>query len=110
MARVINKGSGWTQAFERIMPVLRTGGQNGPAAAGADGEGPGSRLPDRGMEAGAPMLIAHTVRSTVEAAANELGADANIDEMSRLFEARAGVRLRRAATKNCKARSARHSS
>jgi 3-hydroxyisobutyrate dehydrogenase len=42
---------------------------------------------------GAPMLIANAVRSTVEAAANELGQDANIDEMSTLFETRAGVKF-----------------
>jgi 3-hydroxyisobutyrate dehydrogenase len=44
-----------------------------------------------GAECGAPMFIANAVRCTVEAAANEIGPDANIDEMARLFAARAGV-------------------
>jgi 3-hydroxyisobutyrate dehydrogenase-like beta-hydroxyacid dehydrogenase len=76
MARVIGKSSGWSQAFERIVPVLATRGQTAELrlklmvkdldlACGL------------GMECGAPMLIANAVRSIVEAAANELGGNAN---------------------------------
>jgi 3-hydroxyisobutyrate dehydrogenase len=97
MERVINKSSGWTQAFERVMPVLASGGQTAQLRLEL-------MVKDLdlachlGMEAGAPMLIANAVRSTVEAAANELGADANLDELSRLYEARAGIRFADAAT------------
>ena len=42
-------------------------------------------------DCGAPMLIANAVRSTVKAAANELGKDANVDDIVKLFEAPADV-------------------
>ena len=53
-----------------------------------------------GMECGAPMLIANAVRNIVEAAANELGGDANLDELARLYEARAGIRWSAGAAPN----------
>jgi 3-hydroxyisobutyrate dehydrogenase len=87
---VIGKGSGWTQAFERIVPVLRSGGRTATLRLEL-------MVKDLDLSCriaagcGAPMLIANAVRSTVEAAANELGPDANIDEMAGLFAARAGV-------------------
>jgi 3-hydroxyisobutyrate dehydrogenase len=92
LAIAISKGSGWTQAFERIVPVLRTGGRTATLRL---------ELMVKDLDlatqlaagCGAPMLIANAVRDTVEAAANELGQDANIDEMSKLFEARAGVKF-----------------
>jgi 3-hydroxyisobutyrate dehydrogenase len=90
LAAVIAKGSGWTQAFERIVPVLRTGGRT--ATLRLELMVKDLDLSCRiGAECGAPMFIAHAVRCTVEAAANEIGPDANIDEMARLFAARAGV-------------------
>ncbi|RZL88922.1 MAG: NAD(P)-dependent oxidoreductase [Variovorax sp.] len=87
---VIAKGSGWTQAFERIVPVLRSGGSTATLRLGL-------MVKDLDLSCriatgcGAPMTIANAVRSTVEAAANELGPDANIDEMAKLFAARAAV-------------------
>ncbi|UVH60549.1 NAD(P)-dependent oxidoreductase [Variovorax paradoxus] len=92
LAAAISKGSGWSQAFERIVPVLRTGGRTATLRL---------ELMVKDLDlatqlaagCGAPMVIANAVRNTVEAAANELGQDANIDEMSRLFEARAGVKF-----------------
>jgi 3-hydroxyisobutyrate dehydrogenase len=97
MERVINKSSGWSQAFERIMPVLASGGQTAKLRLElmVKDLDLACRL---GMEAGAPMLIAHAVRSTIEAGANELGCDANLDELSRLYEARAGIRFADGAT------------
>jgi 3-hydroxyisobutyrate dehydrogenase len=90
LAAVIAKGSGWTQAFERIVPVLRTGGRT--AILRLELMVKDLDLSFRiGAECGAPMFIANAVRCTVEAAANEIGPDANIDEMARLFAARAGV-------------------
>jgi 3-hydroxyisobutyrate dehydrogenase len=90
LATVIAKGSGWTQAFERIVPVLRTGGRTATLRLEL-------MVKDLNLSCGiaagcgAPMLIANAVRSTVEAASNELGPDANIDEMAKLFAARARV-------------------
>jgi 3-hydroxyisobutyrate dehydrogenase len=99
MERVINKSSGWSQAFERIMPVLASGGETARLRLELMVKDLDLAC-QLGMEAGAPMLIANTVRSTVAAAANELGADANLDELSRLYEARAGIRFSDAATTN----------
>ena len=99
MERVINKSSGWTQAFERIMPVLASGGQTANLRLELMVKDLDLAC-QLGMEAGAPMLIAHAVRNSVEAAANELGRDANLDELSRLYEARAGVRFAEAASAN----------
>lgn len=87
---VIAKGSGWSQAFERIVPQLRTGGRT--ASLRLELMVKDLTLSCRiGAECGAPMLIANAVRHAVEAAANELGRDANIDEMAGLFATRAGV-------------------
>jgi len=99
MERVINKSSGWSQAFERIMPVLASGGETARLRLELMVKDLDLAC-QLGMEAGAPMLIANTVRNTVEAAANELGADANLDELSRLYEARAGIRFSDAARTN----------
>jgi hypothetical protein len=49
-----------------------------------------------GMSCGAPMFIANAVCGIVEASVNELGGASNIDELSKLFETRAGVRFRAA--------------
>jgi 3-hydroxyisobutyrate dehydrogenase len=46
-----------------------------------------------GSSVAAPVLVANAVRARFEAGANELGPDANIDEIARLFEAGAGVRF-----------------
>ena len=92
LARAINSGSGWSSTFERIMAVLGSGG----ATANLRIELMVKDLDlavKMGMSCGASMVYANAVRNTVAAAANELGADANIDEMARLFERRAGVRF-----------------
>jgi 3-hydroxyisobutyrate dehydrogenase len=99
MERVVNKSSGWTQAFERIMPALASGGQTAMLRLELMVKDLDLAC-QLGMEAGAPMLIAHAVRNIVEAAANELGSDANLDELSRLYEARAGIRFADAAGAN----------
>lgn len=99
IARVIGKGSGWTQAFERILPVLASGGRTADLrlALMVKDLDLACRL---GMECGAPMPIANLVRSIVEAGANELGGDANLDELARLYEARAGIRWAAGTTAN----------
>lgn len=92
IAKAVNEGSGWSKTFERIMPALASGGQT--ASLRLELMVKDLRLVSQlAMSCGAPMLIANAVRSTVEAASNELGGDANIDEMARLFEARAGIRF-----------------
>jgi 3-hydroxyisobutyrate dehydrogenase len=92
LAAAISKGSGWTQAFERIVPVLRSGGRT--ATLRLELMVKDLQLACRlAAGCGAPMLIANAVRCTVEAAANELGGDANVDDLAKLFEIRAGVKF-----------------
>jgi 3-hydroxyisobutyrate dehydrogenase len=94
--KVINNGgSGWSATFERIMPVLRSGGSS--ATLRLELLAKDIRLVTRaGMSCGAPMFIANAVCGIVEASVNELGGASNIDELSKLFETRAGVRFRAA--------------
>lgn len=92
LAAVIAKSSGWTQAFERIVPVLATGGRTATLRLELMVKDL-NLVSQLAAGCGAPLLIANAVRCAVEAAANELGRDANIDEMARLFEARAGVKF-----------------
>ena len=90
MEKVINSGSGWSATFERVVPVLAAGGRS--ATLRLELMVKDLRLAcETAMNCGAPMLIANAVRNAVEAGANELGGDANIDELARLFEARAGI-------------------
>ena len=90
MEKVINSGSGWSATFERVVPVLAAGGRS--ATLRLELMVKDLRLAcETAMSCGAPMLIANAVRNAVEAGANELGGDANIDELARLFEARAGI-------------------
>ncbi|MDO9437242.1 NAD-binding protein [Hydrogenophaga sp.] len=92
LAAAIRPGSGWTQAFERIVPVLGTDRRT--ATLRLELMVKDLNLACRlGANCGAPMLMANAVRNTVESAVNELGPDANVDELARLFEARAGVRF-----------------
>lgn len=90
--QVINKGSGWSATFERIMPALRSGGRSATLRLELMAKDIGLAA-DLGMACGAPMLIANAARSVVEAGVNELGEDANIDELAKLYENRAGVRF-----------------
>lgn len=92
IAKVVNKSSGWTKTFERIVPALASGGETAKLRIELMVKDLvlASQL---GTNCGAPMLIANAVRCTFEAGSNELGGDANIDEMARLFEARAGIKF-----------------
>ena len=94
MAQVINAGTGWNAASERILPVLGTGERT--ADFRLELMVKDLRLASRmGMVCGAPMLVANMVRSMFETGMNELGSDAQIDDMAKLFEAMAGVTFMR---------------
>jgi 3-hydroxyisobutyrate dehydrogenase len=87
-----NGGSGWSATFERIMPVLRSGGRSATLRLELMAKDIGLAT-GAGMSCGAPMFIANSVRSIVEAGVNEFGGSANIDELSKLFESQAGIRF-----------------
>lgn len=95
MSKVINKGTGWSGASERILPVLGSGGQTANSQLKLMVKD--LRLASQmGIRCGAPMLIANMVRSIFESGSNELGGSANLDQMKHLFEAMADVKFTRA--------------
>jgi 3-hydroxyisobutyrate dehydrogenase len=92
IARVVNRGAAWSATFERIAAVLATGGTT--ATLRIELMVKDLDLASKmSMGCGAPMLIASAVRNIVQACANELGGDANIDQMATLYERKAGVRF-----------------
>jgi 3-hydroxyisobutyrate dehydrogenase len=89
---IITKGPARNNTFDRILAVLSAGGQT--ASLRVELMVKDLTLACQlGSSVGAPMLVANAVRARFEAGANELGPDANIDEIARLFEAGAGVRF-----------------
>jgi 3-hydroxyisobutyrate dehydrogenase len=92
IANAVNQNSGWSKTFERILPALASGVETAKLRLELMVKDL-ALASSLGMSCGAPMLIANAVRSTVEAASNELGGDANIDELARVFEARAGIKF-----------------
>jgi 3-hydroxyisobutyrate dehydrogenase len=91
-----NGGSGWSATFQRIMPVLRSGGRSATLRLELMAKDIGLAT-QAGLSCGAPMFIANAVRCIVESGVNELGSAANVDELAKLFEARAGVQFSVAA-------------
>jgi 3-hydroxyisobutyrate dehydrogenase len=87
---IINHGSGWSATFERIVAALVSDERLATKCIA-------TMLKDLRLvvelaaSSGAPMLIANAVHGMLEAAANELGGEANIDELVRHFEVRAGT-------------------
>ncbi len=92
MSAVINKGTGWSGATERILPTLseRKATADFQLALMAKDLKLATRM---AMDCGAPMLIANTVRTLFEAGANQFGGTANLDEMARLYEDMAGIKF-----------------
>ena len=90
MAKVLNKGSAWSDACERILPVLASSGETTDSSI--DDVVKHLRAASAtGFDCGAPMLVANTVRTIFEACANQLGRTARVDEMAHFFESIAGV-------------------
>ncbi|WP_137890292.1 NAD(P)-dependent oxidoreductase [Ramlibacter sp. 2FC] len=95
MSEVLNKGSGWSAALQKISSVLVSGAalsnfqiqlmvKDLKLAAGL------------GIASGAPMMISNAARSLFEAGANELGGGTSIEEMTRLYEAMSGIKFKSA--------------
>jgi 3-hydroxyisobutyrate dehydrogenase len=85
LADVINKSSGWTAAFQRIVPAIGCGKATAEIRLKLFSKDL-RLICEMAVACGVPMLIANIVRATVEAAVNELGEDVNIDELGRLFD------------------------
>ncbi|NYE23158.1 NAD-binding protein [Pigmentiphaga litoralis] len=82
---VIEKSSGCTAAFSRIVPNLRSGAPT--AQLRLELLAKDLRLiTQMAADCGTPAVIPNVVRGTVESAVGTLGKDANIDELARLFD------------------------
>ena len=92
MASAINKSSGWSIAFERIMPELASGVQTATIPLGERAEQL-NEASEVAFGCGAPMLIANAVGAIFATGVNSLGAEANVDELVRLFERAAGIKF-----------------
>ena len=93
MATVLNKSSGYNSASARVLPALTANEQTADVTLGswADDLRKASAL---GMRYGAPMLIATMARSTLDAAANRLGASSTVDRLAEVWEIDAGLTAR----------------
>jgi 3-hydroxyisobutyrate dehydrogenase len=94
VSSVINKSGGWSGASERILPALAMGDQttNFRLELAAKDIRLSTQL---GIQFGAPMVVANVVRSVIETALNQLGEQANMDGMSKVFEAMAAIKFAR---------------
>ena len=89
MAVVLNKGSGSSDGSARILPVLSAGGKSADFRIALMVKD--LRLAAQmGFACGGPMMIGTAVRSLFEAGVGQLGGDANLDDMARLFESFGG--------------------
>ncbi|AXF06219.1 NAD(P)-dependent oxidoreductase [Paraburkholderia hospita] len=93
MATVLNKSSGYNSASARVLPALTANEQTADVTLGnwAEDLRKASAL---GMRYGAPMLIATMARSTLDAAANRLGASSTIDKLAEVWEVDARLTTR----------------
>ena len=92
MATVLNNASGRNTASETVLPALNTGVRTADLQLG-EAVDDLRRASQMAMSSGAPVLIANLVRSQYEAAANQFGETATLDDMRRLYESAAGTRL-----------------
>ena len=92
MARAINQSSGWSVAFEGIMRVLAHGGRTAAMPLGRRAAAL-KKASEMAFGCGAPMLIANAVGAIFETGVNDLGAEANIDELVHVFERAAGMKF-----------------
>jgi 3-hydroxyisobutyrate dehydrogenase len=90
MAKVLNRGSAWSEACEKILPALRSRAVTTEATIGDTVESLVSAC-EMGSDCGAPMLVANTVRSLFEAGANRFERTVGVDELAHFYGAMAGI-------------------
>ena len=93
MSQVLNNSSGWSASLQKVLQALETGEPmvNFQMQLMVKDLRLASRL---GADCDAPMMISSVVRVIYETAANEFGANANLEEMARLYESTSGIRFR----------------
>lgn len=92
MSEVINAGSGWSNAAEKIIPALATGSPT--AKLSLELMAKDLQLAARmAIDCGATLLVSNQARALFETGVNTLGGDQTLDAMARLFEDAAGIRF-----------------
>lgn len=86
------KGSGRSDASERIVPALGSDRQTTrvPLRHTLDEL---TRVFQLAVSCGAPLFLANVVRSLVEAGVNQTGENATVDDLARLYETMGGFRF-----------------
>jgi 3-hydroxyisobutyrate dehydrogenase len=82
---VIERNSGWTAGFRRVVGAIRTGKPTADVKLAWYVKDL-VLVSQMASAFGVPMSVANTVRARVEAAQNVLGADVNVDALATLFE------------------------
>lgn|GEM_PF-604757 len=90
MAVVLPRSSGWSAPLRRILPRLASGGPGDGQSLRVVAEQL-NRAAGAAIEAGVPTPMFSAVRGIIDAAANQLGEDANMDALSRLYEDAAAI-------------------
>jgi len=90
MSEILNNSSGWSAPSKKILPALVAGkpSSNFQLQLMAKDLRLAAGL---GMTFGAPMMISNVVRNLFEAAVNQYGGAANIEDMARLYESMADI-------------------
>jgi 3-hydroxyisobutyrate dehydrogenase len=92
MSQVINEGTGWSSAAEKIIPALATGSPTANLALELMVKD--LQLAARmAIDCGATLLVSNQARALFETGVHTLGGDQTLDAMARLFEDAAGIRF-----------------
>ena len=92
MATVLNNASGRNTASEIVLPALNTGVRTADIEL-HEAVNDLRHTSEMAMSCGVPILIANLVYGLCEAAANQLGRAATLDDVRRLYESIAATRL-----------------
>ena len=92
MATVLNNASGRNTASEIVLPALNMGVRTADIEL-HEAVNDLRHTSEMAMSCGAPILIANLVYGLCEAAANQLGRAATLDDVRRLYESIAATRL-----------------
>jgi 3-hydroxyisobutyrate dehydrogenase len=94
IALVVNRGSGWSDASRTLLPALASGKSESGAAIDSY-LGHLKACSSLASRVGAPTLIPNVVLGIFEQAKNQLGGSSSVEQLARMYEETAGVKMRR---------------